>query len=315
MKPKLPSSLEIVKKKIRTDVDSYIFSLKLYGSIKVSLKDQFIKIYVEKDFPKKNGGKKRPDLFLITRTGNVIADHKYITSSDPITLQQHLNDLGEYQTDYVMGSQTVQPEVILLCPLEAAREYANQGINSVFPILGYVLDREITIEQVIGQVKDPSFRSMFHPRLAFPVPVEALKYKFIREEPSLPYTAQTVYASLWPLRDDFESPEFKVSYKIVLDQMNTLFPSWLGEDIHQITPGRLNNALSFLNRIGWIRWKQDTDPIHVSVSKGRRIPDSLDRFIDEFASESLRVGRTPRASKVGKIRVEEAPKETLDRYL
>lgn len=312
----MPDEIEDLKRATKQKIDSYIFSLKLYVSAKAFLERSLsTRVFVEKDIDKTIGGKKRPDLFFATTQGHVLIDHKYIMSSDGVTLNAHLDDMRSYQGDYLINDQQVKPEVIMLCPLESAREYSEQGISCPVPILGYLLEREITVEQVVGQIQDTSLRSMFNPRMVFPVSNSAYKYKFIREEPPLPYTAQSVFASLWPLRMDFESPEFKVDYQVVLEQFNTLFPRWLAPDILQMTPGRLNDALHFLNGIGWIRWEGGGDSISVLVSKGGRIPDLLDYLIDEYIGKELtekkRVskGRAPR-----RIKPEIAPSETLEKY-
>jgi len=312
----LPDDVEGFKKTIRDKIDSYVFSLKIYVSFKEFLeRNAPTRVYIEKDLQKTAGGEKRPDLYVRTATGHVVIDHKYITSSDAVTLKAHLRDVSEYQCDYSIDGQNVRPEVSLLCQLNVAQEFRAQALNPTVSILGYTLERNITIEQVVGQIQDPSLKAHFAPTITFPVSDSAIKYKFIREEPPVPYTAQTIYASLWPLRDEFESPEFKVSYHVVLEQFNTLFPRWLAPDIQQMTSGRLNSALRFLSKIGWIRWEQGKDEIFVIVAKGSRIPDLLEYLLEAYAEEQLIMQRRqPRPAAPKKIKPAIAPQVTLDKW-
>lgn len=309
---------ENFKREVREKIDAYIFSVKLYLAVKAYFENvRLATVYVEKDLSKADGGAKRPDLFLRTQTSSVIIDHKFITSTDEDTLKSHLADMGSYQVEYVFDGTRINPEVLMLCPLKIANEYLNKKITSPVSILGYTLDREVEIERIVGQINEATLSKTFNPKLTIPVPTTALMYKFIREEPPVPYTATVVYPTLWSLRDDYESEEFGVNYDVVLRQMNTLFPNWLAQDVSQLTPGRLNNALKLLTEDGLVRWSSGAKKIYVPVSKGIRITDLLDHLIERYAEqteESVTVTPTPIRRRTKK-RLSTVEDSRLERFM
>lgn len=113
----MPDEIEDLKRATKQRIDSYIFSLKLYVSAKAFLERSLsTRVFVEKDIDKSTGGKKRLDLFFATPGGHVLIDHKYIISSDAVTLGAHLDDMRSYQGSYLIKGHQVNPEVVLLCP-------------------------------------------------------------------------------------------------------------------------------------------------------------------------------------------------------
>jgi hypothetical protein len=234
-------SVEDIKEEITRNVDGYVLSLKIYGSLKLWLERSGIRVFVEKDLPRKDGTPKRPDLLLKTPMSNfVLIDHKYISSSNEITMRRTLEDMDEYFTEFQFDNSSFKPEVVMLCPIKAAQQFMHLQPSPRCIIWGYEVEKKILIEEALGKVKDPSLASLFSPSMSFEVARETLRYKFLRQEPPVPYTADTVYRMLWNLRQDWKQPEFNVSYEILLKQFNTLYPPWINRDVHQLTQGRLS---------------------------------------------------------------------------
>ena len=309
-------AFENLKSEIRDSIDGYIFSLKIFGSLKIYLEKAFkLEVYIERDVHKTTGGTKRPDILIKTPEGFVVVDHKYILSSDERTMRSAINEVCEYNADFSLQGPSFRPEIVMLCPLSSAKRYKSLRIESSCVIWGYELEKTITIGQVVGSVRNPSLKRIFSPGLVFPVDYEVMKFKFIREEPPLPYLTQVIYTILWSLSTEPFKEEFDVSYKIVLEQFNTLFPRWLDPNILQLTPGRLNNSLRFLRGIGWIGWRDGGDKITVFAKRGERMSDVLGFFIDEYARMMSKRGGPRRGRPPKLIRTLEKPTITMDKWL
>jgi len=309
------SELERIRLETRNDIDGYVFSLKIYGSLKSRLEKESLRVYVERDLKSTSGGKKRPDLLVRAGTDFLIIDHKYITSQDKRTLESALAEIDEYDDDFLFDGVSFRAQLAMLCRLPTAELYKRLGVQTKHVILGYIVEREITFRQLAGSIHSSAICKLYTPDLVFPVDENVWKYKFIRQEAPLPYTAQCVYAILFSLRAEYFQEEFEVRYGVVLDQFNTLFPPWIRSDVKQLTPGRLNDVLRFLRRIGWIDWEEGSEQIVVDATKGKRMPDLLTFFIDQYAMFERRKRRARRKRAPRRIVVRERPTSTLDQFI
>ena len=97
--------------------------------------------------------------------------------------------------------------------------------------------------------------SFFNPTFIIPRSGELAKYRFILSHAPVPYTACNVYNTLWNLIPAAQllAKEFQVKYSDILSIFNTFFPPWLRPEIKQMTVTRLDDALNFLQVVGWIR--------------------------------------------------------------
>ena len=277
-----------VKAEIQRDVTAYVFSIKLLGSLREYLGRKLgLKVYVERKIDKKEGGFKKPDL-LIRSENYVIVDHKYTESQVERTLTSKIKEMEEYDTTFIFSGEEFRPEIVMLTPKEAAKRFST--ISNAPTTWGYVLNKEIKITQDVGKVRDKNLLSLFRPTFICPIDSAVLKYRFITSYATLPYTAWNVYNVLWTLKPPklFFVPEFEVDYKILLDQFNTLFPPWISKEIRQLTEHRLQGALIFLAKIGWIKWVKEAGKIIIDVGKGKHMGNLLPRLIKFYAEIELK---------------------------
>ena len=149
---------------------------------------------------------------------------------------------------------------------------------------GYVLEEDVTLKQSIGSIKDTKVLSLFTPTLSCHLSTDIAKYKFVMSHAPLPYTSVQVYSILWNLISptQYFAREFEVKYDNILTIFNSYFPPWLRPEIRQMTVKRLDEALDFLQKVGWIRWYQQERTISVDRAKGRLIPDLSAYLIDHY---------------------------------
>ena len=281
------TELEEIKSEIRDRIEGYVLSLKIFGTLKRSLERRHLHVHVEKDLSRLNGTPKCPDLLIEKDNDFLILDNKFIRSTNPKTLESALDEVGEYDDDFTLESVTFRPEVALLCPMDAAG-MCEQLTQIKYPIVGYLVEKDISLRKIVGSIRMPIISDLCDPGSHIPIEEEVRRYKFIRQEAPLPYTAQVVFYILDGLFTDYFQRDFEVSYEVILDQFNTLFPRWIRNDVYQLTPGRLNDALGFLRSIGWINWNKESGTIVVDRTKGGRILDIISHFIDRYAVFLLR---------------------------
>lgn len=96
----------------------------------------------------------------------------------------------------------------------------------------------------------------------------------MREEPHVVYTSGIVIPILNVFRDIqyLKKESFFIKYNDLLTQAESFFPDWI-KDTKQITKGRINKSLKFLDKIGFLRWKHEGEEIEAFRSKGRRTGD------------------------------------------
>ena len=303
-----------VKKKIETELNSYIHAITVLSSLREYLRNLKIECYIEKKIKKKEGEPKTPDL-LIHSDNYLIVDHKYTESKDQRTLADKVEKMKEYDTIFVISNFKskkeieFKPECVMLTPKQAVNFF--RKILGCPVTWGYTLNEEIVVEQGIGSVKDSRILSLFNPTVLCPKAEEFSRYKFIISHAPLPYTACQVYIILWTLSPptQFFAPEFEVKYDDILDGFNHLFPPWISPEIKQLNTSRLSEALIFLQVTGWIRWLETEKKVIVYRKKGRLIADSLSYLVDHY----VKIVHTERVKeyekKVKELKIEKPGKQ------
>lgn len=279
----------MVKNVVEAEVQAYIHAVTVLSSLKENLKENGLECHVEMKIYKNDGSYKTPDL-LICSDNYIIVDHKYTQSKDVVTLKSKIEEMKEYDTQFVFnhdcsgGSKEFNPEIVMLTP-ERVTHFFKELL--VCPVTwGYELsDHEIVIKQSIGLLKDQKVSSLFKPDLIFQKGEDVNKYRFIVSHAPLPYTACQVYIILFTLlrADQFFIDEFEAKYDKILTNFNALFPPWVRPEVKQLNVTRLREALHFLQSIGWIKWYEAEKTIIVDRNKGRLTGDVLSYFIDNFA--------------------------------
>jgi hypothetical protein len=118
----------------------------------------------------------------------------------------------------------------------------------------------------------------------------------LRHDPkAVAYTAEIVRTVLWQLNKTLASDDIEATRQQLVNIMSTLYPPYLrshksGEfDIYQITSGRVDRALEFLQKIDFIsikkaeRGKENEDVISTSRRKGLQVTNFRDYFIRKQA--------------------------------
>jgi hypothetical protein len=277
--------LDRVKKEIEGEVNGYVDAITLFSSLREYFQDKNIECQIEPKIKKKSGGYKTPDL-LVKSDNFVIIDHKFTSSTDKENLMSKIDEMETYNKIFLFVDsgleKEVQPEVIMLTP-EKATALFNSLLNC--PITwGYVIEEQVEVKQSVRSVRDKNLLSCFNPSLLCSRSGELAKYKFILSHPPIPYTSCHVFTILWNLMQPTQllTKEFDVKYSDILGIFNTFFPPWLRPEIKQMTITRLDEALTFLQDIGWIKWLQTDGLIIVDKSKGRMISDVFSYFMDKF---------------------------------
>jgi len=72
-----------------------------------------------------------------------------------------------------------------------------------------------------------------------------------------------------------------VDYDTILKDFNGLFPPWLSPKVKQLTDTSLKQALTFLQKIGWIKWLETEKRYYSLRIKERLQGDTLEYFIDK----------------------------------
>ena len=317
--------LESVKKEIETEINGYINSIAILGSLRDYLRNIKIECYIETKIEKKGGGFKTPDL-LIHSDDFLLVDHKYTESRDRRTLGSKVEEMKEYESAFVFaqagrdGERTVEfePEIVMLTPQNATRFFAR--ISGCPITWGYELDEVISINQSIRSVKDSKIPSLFDPILLCPKSEDVAKYKFIISNAPLPYTASQVYTVLWtlwrpPRARALFTPEFEVQYENVLDMFNNLFPPWVSKEIKQLNASRLREALLLLQDVGWIRWLERERRIIVYRSKGKYIADLFPYLIDHNVKVVHAAKVKEYEKKLKETKVEEVRQKKISDWL
>lgn len=298
---------ESIKKNIRTEINAYVDAIMILGSLKYYLEQSDIECSIERKIDKKEHGYKTPDM-LIHSDNYIFVDHKYTESNDERNLSSRIRDIDEYKTTFKINSTEFEPEVVMLIPKPATDSFKTiQGCPTTW---NYTLNGEITIEQCIGSIKDPQMLSLFRPLLIFPKGKELSKYKFLLSHVPVPYVACQVYTIICTLQSakDWFAQEYSVDYDQILEQFNNIFPPWVSSEVKQLNPTRLQHSLMFLKIINWIKWIEHEKRVIVDKTKGKRIGDLLEYFIDEYADHEYMTKMAEYEQKLEESQMKKQPR-------
>lgn len=287
---KIPDAAQI-KRCIEIEFNAYILEIQVLGSLREYLETLNIPSYIEKKINRADGSYKTPDL-LIRSNNFLIVDHKYTESNDERTLADKVEEMSEYRSKFILHDNKknldieFDPECVMLVP-DGSVKYFKNNLNC--PVTwGYKLNGNVTIEQGIGKVQDSKILALFNPSMWFETAEEIAKYKFVISHAPLSYTASQIYTILWTLMsspNDYFTTEFKVKYDTILDQFNHLFPQWVSAEVKQMNVSRLEEALLFLQELGWVRWLKSDKEVIVYKQKGQHIGDIISYLIEQQAKK------------------------------
>lgn len=289
--PLNPPDAAQIKRCIEIEFNAYVFEIQVLGSLHEYLETMNIPSYIEKKINKKDGGFKTPDL-LICSDDFLIIDHKYTESDNERTLADKVQEMSEYRSKFILHdnkkNQDIEfdPECVMLVP-DGSIKHFKKNLNC--PVTwGYKLNGNVTIQQGIGSVKDSKILALFNPSMWFEKAEEIAKYKFVISHAPLAYTSSQVYTILWTLMSspsDYFATEFKVKYDTILNQFNHLFPQWISAEVKQMNVSRLEEALLFLQELGWVRWLSSDKEVIVYKQKGQHLGDIISYLIEQQAKK------------------------------
>ena len=289
-----PKSVEEIADKIRNAVDEYENQRQVCLSFRKhfsQLKDT--KAWSEPVMRLPNKAYKTPDL-LLAQQDWLALDYKQITSRSKTTLNTHITDVNEYRQTFTFRGTSFEPDVAIICPMNVASAFRDL-VNTV-PILSCKLGKNIKLKRVAGQFKSPELSKLFSEEVAFPLATELTMQKFLRHDPkAIAYTAEIVRTVLWQLNATLGSDDVQATRQQLVDIMSTLYPPYLRShkseefEVQQVTSGRVNQALEFLEKIDFIsikkaeRGKENEDVISTSKRKGLQVTNFRDFFIQKQA--------------------------------
>jgi DNA-binding PadR family transcriptional regulator len=253
--------------------------------------------------------------------------HETICGKSDRTLNYHITDVEKYRQKFTFDKQIFEPEIALVTPVDVAPRF--KSIVNTPPILGSVLGKSIKLKQTVGEFKSRELNKMFDSGLLFPLATITSTQKFLRHEPkAVSYIASVVWPSLWQLSMSVGSDDIRVSKRNLIKTMSGFYPPYLKSikgsqfDISQVTEGRINKALEFLEKINFIDLEYEgaednrEEIVVTSRTKGRNIPDYSEYFKQKEAELRLLNQRKFKAQKERenkrKLAKEEKRKKAVD---
>jgi hypothetical protein len=252
-----PPDFDTIKNQIDTEFKGYTDSIEVLSALRDFLDFRSIPCYIEKKVYKTEGGEKQPDLIVASKNFLFI-DHKYTKSDDPRTLEGKIKEVNEYNHSFYFEDPKtktrieITPECVMLTPKEVVKHFRKK---TKCPITwGYKLDGSVYIEQSIGSVSDSQISAFFSPYLIVPLSAERRKYRFVLSHAPKSYTTYQVYSTIYFMYQtkDFDKTTYQAKYEDILSDFNDLFSPWVLKEAKQLNVTRLDEALAFLSRLGWI---------------------------------------------------------------
>ncbi|MHB8567924.1 MAG: hypothetical protein ACYC7D_14135 [Nitrososphaerales archaeon] len=241
--------------------------------------------------------KKSPDLLICIGSKWVALDYKEIKkTASKETCLAHIRNLSEYQQEFVFGhrkpngstTETVSPEVALVCPEDATALF--RDIVTSISIIAFKLGTKMRLRMTYDRFQSRELSKLFS--RPFEIDQRDDRMPKLREKMStiiflrngplcLTYTALVITNILPTMGIRMGSELIETTPAQIAERLRAFYPTYLknnsGLDIEQVTLGRVEKTLKFLNRINYIRFKSNRI-VEYKRSKGKGIDDLLEYF-------------------------------------
>jgi hypothetical protein len=279
-----------------------------------------IPLQIEKEFQGMDGNNKTPDFALVQGSHIVdVLEHKGTLSASPQAAIDEVNEVVAKYSKLKKDDVVSSPNIAFLAP-SCADEVVKKirpEIPSNVTLCCYdqsSVDDEIGFS-IIGRsssrlVDDILSRTpiKFRPSLI------RSTYKFIKASPPLIYTAYQLRSQFYIYRDirSADEDEYRVSRRKLLSDAETFYPPWIRNN-HQLNAGRVDDALRFLDQIGYVSWKSG-DEILVYPSMGSRSGDQIEYLARKLAAARTKERKTREKSARLPITRHRGEQLTLSRF-
>jgi hypothetical protein len=298
-----PASTSTLNQRIeeeKRNVRLYADAIALYASIRLTFQHYGFAVHVEPTVKlvADQMQVKVPDLLVATKNGWTLLEHKGSLPMEKDLISGELKELAKYDQSLNYDKSIFQPDVVLLCPSRLATDLMPRIKELQLPtVISYSAptEKNCTLTQVNGTLKDGYLRDLFDTKSnEFKMStdtVERYKYKFIRREPPVPYTTHFIWGFINLSKDAFQK-KVTVSYDQLIERINDLCPPWCAE-ARQLSEGRLNKVIRFLQHLGWIKFDRHTREIVADTSRGTKAGRMEEYLCDRFArfSEGVPPGK------------------------
>jgi DNA-binding MarR family transcriptional regulator len=270
---------------------NYVNTIYFFAAFSKYLKKHGIKHELEFDIADTKGNKKTPDFVIFDDTNiTSIKEHKASLPKNKDYFLRKVKEIKEKYSNVVHKGKNYQPNLIMFCPntcIDVINE-CEKDIEDEITLMVFDLNIEeeiISFVKIIGEVKDSILKNVLNLKTTIPLKRDDFsKYKFIRKEPHPTYSAWVLWNTVFSyfmnpfsLREDY----YKIQYNNLLAEVNTLFPSWIG-DREQLSVRNINKALKFLDKINFINYKIGEKDITVFRRKGLRVTDLPEYFAKKY---------------------------------
>jgi len=289
--------------KILKDCDDYTDSVTFFSVFKDEMDKAKLSCEVEHDF--KISGSKRenrnPD-FAIMKGNDIIdvIEHKASISSPQNALEEFTDAEKQYRIlDY--NGVVSKPSITVLYPewsrihVDKVRDKVPSDVSlcafdqtSADDVITFKLEGDGCCDDVKEILDGNSIR--------FKATAYS-KYKFIRRDPPIPYTAFQIWGLLYGFLDSKSSDkvEIPVSYKELCRRAEYFFPPWIRNN-HQVKSNRMMSALKFLQTTKFVKIAGDDTIVRYS-NRGTKSGDLQAYFAKKYAEKIMKIKDADKAKK------------------
>ena len=265
-----------------------IFSKALY-ELRVS-------VGIEPKTPVPNADDKFPD-FIVYDNIISILEHKTTLPNNEEYFLSIVKETYEKYCKIEHNGSECPAEVILLVPKTCTEIFEKCESMIKEPIVVWVFDldmeeQKLQLAEVFGKTENKALKGFLKetPSIEFKLS-DYSRYKFLREPVHPVYTALLLWQTIFRINIDplISSKEsYIIDYDSIKEECKSFYPKWIGTERDQITARRLNKALTFLRKIGFIKISDDHKTIEVFHRKGTNAYDLLEYFSEKYIKKDIK---------------------------
>ncbi len=251
-----------------------------------------------------------PD-FLITKSCNTVLEHKYSLPREKDYIIAEICDCSIKYKVLKKESQEIHSEVIVALPetcrdgiTNAIKELKNEEVVWIFNL--NLDQQQLKFEQVHGNPKNDSLKEcLLKEPLTF-IPTDFSRIKFLRkDEPHPVYTAVQLWVQFKTYLTALTKEKYiDVTYDKLIQDLQVSYPQWV-KDKEQLTKGRVNKALVFLKKIGFLQ-VHEGGKLRIFHTRGTKTDD-----LNEYFAKKWREHYPPEG---GRLPDERGVQQTLSEF-
>lgn len=288
------------KDDVEEEVKRYEETVRFFAVFERVLNEGGLHPQIEPTCHKPDGSICTPDFVVEEDDLKTVIDHKASLSKNENNTMDELDDV---YNKYIPLVPAGHGQIAALFPKseESAVQLTIHLLTNPLVLSSFLMmhdSKTLELHTLKGIYLSPNLARIMSDRFRYEF-LEFAKYKLIRMKPPVPLAADIIWSyvllPLYGASDQFDDGA-TIDYQDILTETSTQMRGY-GTDSEESLRGVVNDALRFLDKIGWVEFRKQDEPVKVYARKGKGKGQVRTQFCEKWFELKANVSVTTRTEQ------------------